>query len=513
MTSEHHRDADPGSKCDGGHGLIHAHAHAVPQNQELEDIVRLVENLRVARTDEDERDDDAIHHDSSREPVSESEPHQVNLPNEILWAIFSYALPPSDFLDPGLYGGPDSPWSLTLRTKKSFVLVCKAWWSVAMDILYEDVTFRRPGQISAFLRTLETSTFDVESSVRKIKWDISNCPLMPPRTFSALLVSFDRARSLTHLECGSTVFSLWDLVAALRPVRTTLLSLAFELPVIYKFDGLRIQLDRLETLHLEWSRSASCIATSHTMCTTHLEPFINDWSLPALKYLTVKEYTHVEHDDWPFVPYVERFFQAHGARVEYFGVYGWPQNPGRRKPNPPPLFKFQRILDALPALRHFATCTEDLAPFRHPTIEWVDVQSRYALESAHLAAARSALTTENLPALRGVRVIDDGLSALRGISRAIPPKGAEPAFEWRFPGVHICHREGRVYRADMLYHARDDAHLSDIDAGPYLWHEGSMRFEESDDDGSWEDSCSEDSDSDESSTESDVYSIDEGLSA
>ncbi|KII93138.1 hypothetical protein PLICRDRAFT_35318 [Plicaturopsis crispa FD-325 SS-3] len=273
-ASKHHRDADPGSKCDAGHGLIHAHAHAhaVQRNQELdEDIVRLAENLQLAsRTDEDERDDDAIHHDSSREAVtvSESEPHQVHLPNEILWAIFSYAIPPTGFLDPGLYGGPDSPWSLTLRTKKSFVLVCKAWWSVAMDILYEDVTFRRPGQISAFLRTLETSAFDVESSVRKIKvcafiprestdaiksdltavlsrcsrvsnfeWDVTGGPSIPLPAFSTLLVSFDAARNLTHLECGNTITSLRDLVAALQPVRTTLLSLAFELPYVYKGGG------------------------------------------------------------------------------------------------------------------------------------------------------------------------------------------------------------------------------------------------------------------------------------
>ncbi|KII93137.1 hypothetical protein PLICRDRAFT_694366 [Plicaturopsis crispa FD-325 SS-3] len=261
--------------------------------------------------------------------------------------------------------------------------------------------------------------------------------------------------------------------------------------------GVDIELRCLETLHIEWS-AAGCVRC--------IKPLINAWSLPALKYLSVKEYPHTADDDWPFIPFMSQFCHAHGARVEYFGVYGWPQRRRLTSYMPSP-FRFQEVLDALPVLRHFATCTEHLAPFRHPTIEWVDIQSRYALESAHLAAARRALTTANLPALRGVRVIDDGLSTLRGISRAIPPSCALGAFEWRFPGVHICHRNGRVYRADMLYHARDDANLSDIDAGPYLWDEGSERFEESDDDGSWEDSCSEDSDSDDSGMESDVYSI------
>ncbi|KII93141.1 hypothetical protein PLICRDRAFT_35321 [Plicaturopsis crispa FD-325 SS-3] len=84
--------------------LIPARADLSKRSREVqEEDLRLAGKLVALRVDDGDE-------------VQSKRHHKMHLPNEILWTIFSYALPPTDFLDPGLYGGPDSPWSLTLRS-------------------------------------------------------------------------------------------------------------------------------------------------------------------------------------------------------------------------------------------------------------------------------------------------------------------------------------------------------------------------------------------------------------
>ena len=52
-------------------------------------------------------------------------------------------------------GGPNSAFYQSIRTKKAIISVCKRWWQVGLEILYEDVVFHHIGQIPALVRTLE----------------------------------------------------------------------------------------------------------------------------------------------------------------------------------------------------------------------------------------------------------------------------------------------------------------------------------------------------------------------
>ena len=71
--------------------------------------------------------------------------------------IFLRVLPPSFLLDSSLYAGPDSPWCEALRMKKSIVQVCNSWCQIGSELLYEEISIRRVGQISALLRTLDAN--------------------------------------------------------------------------------------------------------------------------------------------------------------------------------------------------------------------------------------------------------------------------------------------------------------------------------------------------------------------
>src|ERR1700691_1480708 len=88
------------------------------------------------------------------------------LPQEILHIIFQLVLPPSFFLDPALYRGPQSPWCQSLRSKKALVSVCKAWWCAGVDMLYAEIVLRRVGQVPALIRTLESPDNDFRNSVK-----------------------------------------------------------------------------------------------------------------------------------------------------------------------------------------------------------------------------------------------------------------------------------------------------------------------------------------------------------
>ncbi|TFK70616.1 hypothetical protein BDN72DRAFT_896307 [Pluteus cervinus] len=77
------------------------------------------------------------------------------LPPEVLSVIFKYAITSTYLLDysplAGIYGGYYSD----LRFRKGLLHVCRVWHEAAIQVLYEDVVFRRCIQIPMFLGTLE----------------------------------------------------------------------------------------------------------------------------------------------------------------------------------------------------------------------------------------------------------------------------------------------------------------------------------------------------------------------
>ncbi|KAJ7155256.1 hypothetical protein C8R46DRAFT_1296669 [Mycena filopes] len=81
----------------------------------------------------------------------------TTIPEEILLAIFRLALPPSWLMDPGIWPPPfpGLVWSSDVLTKLAFLRVCKMWYRIMLELLYENVELRQIGQLVALTRTLE----------------------------------------------------------------------------------------------------------------------------------------------------------------------------------------------------------------------------------------------------------------------------------------------------------------------------------------------------------------------
>ncbi|OBZ65851.1 hypothetical protein A0H81_14091 [Grifola frondosa] len=91
------------------------------------------------------------------------------LPPELLLHVLRLAIPPSHELEVSLIGGSNSGWMQAMRTKKSFPLVCRGWFEVGMEILYEDIVLLRIGQIAALADTLETSCYCVSDLIKGLQ--------------------------------------------------------------------------------------------------------------------------------------------------------------------------------------------------------------------------------------------------------------------------------------------------------------------------------------------------------
>ncbi|CAL1716884.1 unnamed protein product [Somion occarium] len=115
--------------------------------------------------------------------------------------VFDASFPPPEYLDPSLSHGPLSPWCQAIRAKKALGLVCTYWHMVATPILYEDVVFRRVGQIPAFARTLRSRPY-VAQFVKGLTF---SCEVPPPlddvvkASLMCILEQCSRIRSLSCL--------------------------------------------------------------------------------------------------------------------------------------------------------------------------------------------------------------------------------------------------------------------------------------------------------------------------
>ncbi|RPD81471.1 hypothetical protein L226DRAFT_608695 [Lentinus tigrinus ALCF2SS1-7] len=78
-------------------------------------------------------------------------PDYMALPPEILLSIFRFTQPDPHMHSPSF---TRNTWLNGLRTKKALTLVCEAWSAPATTVLYEEIVFRRVGQIPALADTL-----------------------------------------------------------------------------------------------------------------------------------------------------------------------------------------------------------------------------------------------------------------------------------------------------------------------------------------------------------------------
>ena len=92
--------------------------------------------------------------------------------------IFKAASPRQYEHDPSVMR-PWGTWLHDLRFRKGLVLVCSAFAGPATAVLYEDVVFRRMGQISALARTLSSEVGrNVSSLIQRIRMD--SCVIWAP---------------------------------------------------------------------------------------------------------------------------------------------------------------------------------------------------------------------------------------------------------------------------------------------------------------------------------------------
>jgi hypothetical protein len=393
-------------------------------------------------------------------------------PNELLRMIFIRAIAPSFLTDSSLDAGPNSPWCEAIRTMKSIAGVCKAWWHVGVELMYQEISIRRVGQMAALLRTLDANN-DIGSFVKSIeiscflppgylllfKTDIRRifdyCPRVTRLVFTAadlnedalLYIALTSAQhdtfsNLTRLECVCPVDCV-DLIAVLQVcTNVRFLWICIDGPN----DGLALNtplcLAHLETLRL----------TVGTFNERHLQKVALHWQMPSLKNVIVYELN--EFADAQSLSDREEFFRAFGIGLQYLHI-----RPYRACGNTYPI-DVQRLLDRCPALKHLAVCPSLKLPTQlsHQSIKWIDLWTSPKGEDEIYLNLRNSLSRRKFPSLLGVRELDHGLSVMTDWPAVLPPNSEvdESGVEYRFPGIHVQQTARGIFKRDLLYCGEKD---------------------------------------------------------
>ncbi|KAK7046457.1 hypothetical protein R3P38DRAFT_3257813 [Favolaschia claudopus] len=124
---------------------------------------------------------------------------QITIPDEILLVIFRDALPPSwrVYYHKNLAPFHRSFVSSDLETKLTIIQVCKTWYRIGLEFLYESVVLHSIGQLPSFVMALEARP-SVGSFVRRLEIDY-----WVPQGYNALheaeiQKAFQLCRNLTH---------------------------------------------------------------------------------------------------------------------------------------------------------------------------------------------------------------------------------------------------------------------------------------------------------------------------
>ncbi|KAI1784972.1 hypothetical protein LXA43DRAFT_1100822 [Ganoderma leucocontextum] len=378
----------------------------------------------------------------------------LRLPPELLLHIFKATVPPLYQHDPSVMPGPRNPWLAALRTRKALVLTCKTFFGPATEVLYEDVVFRRMGQIPALARTLgafATSSMygprlDFGALVRRIRMD--GCVIWAPcadvvrEDLRLILLRCIGLRSFSfhphpQFPCANDPSDLvgWDrdmfnptwLFAANDDVRTMGGLLRHRVATSLRSFDLTMMLDESLLEHLHWLLSAArqlavlklgVIAhEAHANYTSKLTalptltlpalrelqihvshpPFqdlvAQHWSLPSLQALTLIECVAVP----------EALLAAHGAHLTYLHVrhgaaFAWDVSE---------LAPLASLPALCPALEHLVIPTWHRAPLavHSPTLRWLDVWGHHPpphiLKAGYYQLARGSA----LPRFEKMRIL------------------------------------------------------------------------------------------------------------
>ncbi|KAH7912574.1 hypothetical protein BJ138DRAFT_1125100 [Hygrophoropsis aurantiaca] len=402
-------------------------------------------------------------------------------PFEIWREIFQQVIPPSIFLDSSLCRGPRSLWCHALRTKKDLISVCKTWYNVGIHLLYQQIVLRRFPQIYSLLQCLAlnsdlgpmikditVSCFVLSDDSPLIKSELNRllnyCPLVSHFTLAFesptrselyspsdfLAAATHMLSNITHLEFGpKVIFS--DVVPYLTHCKS-LISLTFDMHGQTSGDMATevVDLPMLETLQISWD--------SKHLNEAAVLGDIAFWSMPRLHRFTIHQTEFwMDMAELYYFPFLKKYGPALStlcvavSRAVFSGVI-------------PRTSFVQSLLDFCPNLEHLAIFSPVLAEkMSHKTLKWIDIwASAYnrlpAPGEDHFPApddVEGFMKAQDFPMLRGVRTPDWALPSTTGpaLHLRVPPNmiGGGESMEWLFPGVHVRHDPGHLYRRDLDY--------------------------------------------------------------
>ncbi|KAF9237471.1 hypothetical protein BU15DRAFT_48642 [Melanogaster broomeanus] len=282
-----------------------------------------------------------------------------SLPVETLHFIMENAVPPSFFLDPSIGRGPFSAWCQKLRQLKYFVLVCRWWRDVGIDLLYRDVVIRRIGQIPALLRSLEANPM-LGPMVRSLRIDC-----FVPRGYKLVLegglnqicafcthntqLVFNHTTDggfpeLPEID-GSTLSSIVGLEIGPGYPLPLMISLVVQCTSLTRltisFQGF-ISPDDIPAAHFTFLEELHCTCTSEGNL---LAVISTQWSLPSLRRFSIIHHAKKISD----MDYYS-FLEEHGKNLTYLSICAWPLSESEwlfRRDHMDP----QRFLDLCPFIR------------------------------------------------------------------------------------------------------------------------------------------------------------------
>ncbi|PPR07598.1 hypothetical protein CVT24_006969 [Panaeolus cyanescens] len=403
--------------------------------------------------------------------------------SEILHEIFLHALPHPDFIDPSLWSGGKSVWREGIRVKKSIMFVCRTWYTIAMPLLYQDVSISRFPQLVLLVTSLRESKMDLKKHVKRCRFgayldtilDDDNDVLLQ-QFHNQLEQMFELCDSLQSIDFHSPLpipfpINLPSLISAhvtsitlgkevtqeqtfgiLNDVASQLVQLScYDFPFDKNWE---LTLEALVDLTLIYDRHGNS-----PQGTEDPRSICLNITCPIIQCITFVNYGN------KYTNHCSSFLETHGQTLKVLQlqfpqlafftssisiVYPAHSRLGEKRTI------IQPLLDLCPALEHLILLPNAHFPLYHPTVQWIDVWeptcdlSEPKLE--YFWEFKATLTRRNFPQLKGVRTIAPALRPLYPrIALLVPPSlSAQPGFAPcnignTVDGRRIQHDVGRLY--------------------------------------------------------------------
>ncbi|KAG6811796.1 hypothetical protein H0H92_005812 [Tricholoma furcatifolium] len=373
-----------------------------------------------------------------------------DLPTDVLRSVFLRAIPPRFLILASLKGLPrSSALTLTTKTKLSLSMVCKSWHMVAIEFLYEDIFFRYPAQLPAFLNTIETTPPKFQHLVKSITINMFVAPHHGVSFSKYLQRIIDNSPSLKRFDILSLVtlpptciypklYGITELyitmtsptlIHLLGTTRETLRSLLINIPyTLEEIDAAKpYVLPNLENLVVEVdSMYYDTLLVPETPSELGRNLFtLLDVSCLLRFTFKCESAARAPSFNTPLVPFLER----KGHTLSYLHLEGYLNQPEL----------VQQLLDRCPALEYLRLhITSGRIPeITHPCIKWLD---RGPSDSWTLPLAQKAFS--RLQDMRTIYSVE-GKGPIHLPLEFVSTES--DAYKLEFPGISFQNEVGRIF--------------------------------------------------------------------